>query len=391
MENSALFEFSIPKYIYGHNLEAYPLNKEVAIHELNDFIHVFIKDNFDLYVNPERIRILRLDICYNHFFKNSIQKHQYKKMIIDNGGVNFPARNIRKYENETIMLKYDEYSFKMYDKGAEFKKNDYPKLCESIGIPESNKLQKKADLILRFEITIRASKISDILMQNYNFLIYSDLSLNKKIKELKRFYNMISALTNYLVTNGNKYKSTKDEKYKKKIKERLKNSDYDSITFNVYMLKNYVDAEHPLKDNYIEDCYDTATKSMIKEYRKIFNVKKFFLKTTHITKLLNKSTVGFHYEFTQLLFILLLDLFNSKMQKMTESAIFNPKEIKTIILMNEQLIKNELGINPNKLINYLDNTEMRISRNTLKNYIRDLTLIEKNYSTDIKKEIFFLK
>ena len=166
---------------------------------------------------------------------------------------------------------------------------------------------------------------------------------------------------------------------------------YKKITFNIYMLNNYVDEEHPLKDNYIEDCYDAVTKLMIKEYRKIFNVKKFFLKTTHITKLLNKSTVGFHYEFTQLLFILLLDLFNSKMQKMTESAIFNPKEIKTIILMNEQLIKNELGINPNKLINYLDNTEMRISRNTLKNYIRDLTLIEKNYSTDIKKEIFFLK
>ena len=63
-----------------------------------------------------------------------------------NGSINFPARNIRKFENETIMLKYDEYSFKMYDKGAEFKKNDYPKLCEAIGIEKAILLQTRSNL-----------------------------------------------------------------------------------------------------------------------------------------------------------------------------------------------------------------------------------------------------
>ena len=183
---SAEWEFSIPKYVYGHNLEQYPLNKPDVIYELKEFFNKFIEENYQIKVPLHDIRILRLDICYNHHFDNTIQKHQHKKMIIQNGHINFPARNVTKYGNDTIMINYDHYSFKMYDKGAEFKKHDYLELCkdENFGIEETNKLQLIADKILRFEISYRKPKISDVFMMKYNELILPDLRLKKEIDEL---------------------------------------------------------------------------------------------------------------------------------------------------------------------------------------------------------------
>jgi hypothetical protein len=389
--NEAIFEFSISKYIYGHNLDAYPLNKEDAIYDLNEFLIKFFLDNFDEKISQDNIRILRIDICYNHVFESEKLKHQYKKLIIDNATINFPPKNVIKYENETVMVKYQNYSFKMYDKGLEFEKNDYKELFEYIKAEELKDLLSRSKKILRFEMTFRNNKISDLLMSNYTKLIYPDVMLSREIKNLKAFYNMIFALSNFMLTNINKYKKTGREEYIKKVFKRLEREDYKHIIFNPYMLKNYIKSDYIMKADYIMDCFDSYTKTKISKYNRYFNAKKFYLKISENERQLNKLTVGYCYQFNQLLFDIMFNLFNDKLRKLTNTFSFDNSSLKNIIVHNYQTIKDEMNIHPNKLINYLDNPDMKISKTTLYRYLESLKEISERYIIEEHNINFLLK
>src|SRR5688572_14594533 len=76
--NFVLFEFSIPKYIYGHNLLQYPLSDGNEHDDLKTFIERFFLHEFKAPVKFSDIEIQRLDICFNYEFQTIENKEQYK-------------------------------------------------------------------------------------------------------------------------------------------------------------------------------------------------------------------------------------------------------------------------------------------------------------------------
>lgn len=181
------FNVSIPKYVYGTNILLYntpPTDKDFdyfkhaelkrnlkeAYKRLFHFFNKFWTAEFgELNVNPRFIEINRIDLCYNQVFDSKEDALEYlnqarklKKRY---------ARSASNYSRDwqtSIMYKTDRYSFKIYHKGAEFKKNDSKKLLDLNEKQGANfdvdYYQKFADRILRYEITFRNTYISYLFM-----------------------------------------------------------------------------------------------------------------------------------------------------------------------------------------------------------------------------------
>ena len=126
-------------------------------------------------------------------------------------------------------------------------------------------------------------------------------------------------------------------------------------------------------------------------YNKYFNVKKFYLKISENERQLNKLTVGFSYHFNQLLFNIMFNLFNDKLRKLTNTFSFDNSSLKNIIVHNHKTIKDEMNIHLNKLINYLDNNDMKISKTTLNRYLENLKEISERYIIEEHNINFLLK
>lgn len=180
------FNVSIPKYVYGTNIIHYntpPTSKNFdysrhadiaknlreGYRRLIHFFNKFIKAEFgEISLDARFIEVNRLDICYNQVFDSKPdalgylnQLRKLKKRY---------ARSASNYSRDwqtSIMYKTDRYSFKVYHKGAEFKKNDSKKLRElnetGAGF-DVDYYQSFADKILRYEMTFRNSYMSYLYM-----------------------------------------------------------------------------------------------------------------------------------------------------------------------------------------------------------------------------------
>lgn len=121
------FEFSIPKFVFGHNLLLFPLRGDVDGKELDFFIRDFFKVMFDENYVFLNVVIKRLDCCYNYKFKDKENFELWRKAET----FFFQTLNTKNYKNEnneTFYYKTDAFSCKLYDKKAEFEKHDKQKL-----------------------------------------------------------------------------------------------------------------------------------------------------------------------------------------------------------------------------------------------------------------------
>lgn len=171
------FNFSIPKYLYGHNVAQfvqepnrmnsyYPFRLDEQYKYLfNNFLK-FSDYFFNFYfpfVDKEDIEINRIDFCFNQFFRNKkdslIFLDSIKKIKFSN------SKGFEYVQGEwgtTLMKKNKYYSFKVYHKGEEFRKNDCQELKKinednEVNIFDLSLLQSESDRILRYEMTFRNS------------------------------------------------------------------------------------------------------------------------------------------------------------------------------------------------------------------------------------------
>ena len=180
------FNFSIPKYIFGHNIAQFvtsPFNKnfEQINAELKfqksalykrfvSFMKHFIQNEFvDIKVDLKQVEIVRLDICFNQYFhtkKDALSYLDIQKQIKFNRKRQSANINCRP-TSITYLPKGKTMSFKIYHKGSEYanmkSKKDHKRVnldLQKLGQKpffDVNYLQKHADNILRYEATFRSS------------------------------------------------------------------------------------------------------------------------------------------------------------------------------------------------------------------------------------------
>lgn len=123
-------EFSIPKFLFGHNLLLYPLNGDTDGKELGKFTRKFFKCLFGIdNLSEIGFEYSRIDVSISYKFDSLENYEMYRRCLIYHTSKVKLKRNIQIYgNNETFMYKTDGYSVKIYDKTAEFRKDDYKEI-----------------------------------------------------------------------------------------------------------------------------------------------------------------------------------------------------------------------------------------------------------------------
>lgn len=295
------WNFSIPKYFYGHNIAqsiqnvnepkfnftAHSFNEIVDLgHErLWSYIITFFDNEFPtVKVDYEDLQIKRLDFCYNQIFRTKHDALEYLELQ-----KTVKKKNMRNKElgdsgmhqiyDTSIFFKNQDYSVKIYHKGTEYGKNDKKEhdrinSIKKQQIFDTGYLQEISDRILRYEITIRPSYMSYLFNSN----IFRCTSA--QFKTWKKAYNQIKAI----------YKKNENKKFFES------NNINEQIKLLVPNLKKFIDKKTDL--NFIQlmqfkfskkvspNISDEMAVALLKRFYSEFDVlihtrRKFFFKLSH--------------------------------------------------------------------------------------------------------------
>lgn len=144
------FEFSIPKYLYGHNIAQFvpQAGSETKFHHddlvswkgqvsklhsrLMKFIEKFLTDlciYFELDTIPslDYIEIRRIDLCYNQYFKSKEEalKILHHQMKLNHTKQTKRSKVNREFRTSFEHKKSDGAYFKIYHKGTEYSESEY--------------------------------------------------------------------------------------------------------------------------------------------------------------------------------------------------------------------------------------------------------------------------
>lgn len=230
------FSFSIPKYLFGHNIAQFikhsnsgfnyhfigmqgnfeQLIKADGYRMFMDFMKMFIKETFRgmaKTIKRENVEIVRIDFCYNQFFKSKEEafeysSYMYKQMynVMKRNRTSSTKSSIEDYHNGGFLVKSGVGYHTVYHKGSEFTYSDKRTLTKFIDsyYKEQKKygnikamnakryhdldvLQKTADKILRHESKMQRSYMS------YYFKKYVYRSKDPYYKEQMKRYKKIKA------------------------------------------------------------------------------------------------------------------------------------------------------------------------------------------------------
>jgi len=150
-EKKIKLEFSVPKYIFGHNVYmVYPDEVEMVLYQLwGDLCKVY-KAQFP---TPDKWKLIRLDICYN--WKLPSQEFAQESIDIIKK-FSFPKkRNKKVYPTSVMWLGGRNHSIKFYLKQPEYYKHDFKVLKGNpYTIDLAYDLMNVSGGVLRFEATL---------------------------------------------------------------------------------------------------------------------------------------------------------------------------------------------------------------------------------------------
>lgn len=250
-DDNAVIEFSLPKYFFGQNVSQicfdpshrdfffdkghtdtpeFQFSKGFRIfrHFLKTFFATeFSHCDFDF----SQIQINRIDFCFNQVFdseKEALQYLEYQKRL-KKKYMRIGSEPVK--HKTSIFIKNDRYSFKIYHKGSEFRKNDYKRLEKSLYGGASNPslihFTNFADRILRYEMTFRDSYISQI----YNSKIF-----RMKVKDF-RFLKSVHSKLKSLDDKGLLAPDVPDFL---KLYDEFKRINFDDTYFGEYLNRHFI-------------------------------------------------------------------------------------------------------------------------------------------------------
>lgn len=163
------FNLSIPKEVYGSNVlqfvTGHTETAEGIFRKLIDWFISFFQKYFPEAISLYDVRLFRVDLCFNQLFNSKDDALAYlaeqKKFVPQ---YNSKGNSAVPY-NTGIYYVTRGYTFKIYHKGSEFKKNEYNDIL-AVDNPLSlplNLLQDGADRMLRYEIEYRSAYFNKML------------------------------------------------------------------------------------------------------------------------------------------------------------------------------------------------------------------------------------
>jgi len=307
------FNISIPKYIWGNNLRMYVTHKthkdfdyingasisgnlKESFRKLHEFVRMFNEKH--LQAKLIDISLIRIDLCFNMFFQNKVEKNQYLYYLKSRA-----PRHSRNTSNNPVyrtgIYRTSKLNtLKIYDKGEEFKKNDSKKVRE----PE--KLQKIADKILRYEVEFKASFFKKFI--NTQLEDYKNSPYIKKLRERVKTNDFIywylenkNLQMNFEPSSAYFYNSYLHQQAVNYFKKFLSSFKVESITedtlqtkilrHNNYVRMNKVEKLHKINDRRLKQFVtDLATYG-----RERLIVMDIYPKATYYRNIKKLKDIGF--------------------------------------------------------------------------------------------------
>lgn len=163
---------SIPKFYFGTNVFQFTDKRELESYHVWKKLERFIYELFNtLFSTPPDyidVEVNRIDVCYNQIFLSKDDALAYLKnqKQLQIAFARSDNNKFNEYGSTTIQAINANYSFKIYHKGTEFRKNDLKELAKyNPKAYDLKELQSVADRMLRYEITIRKSGMMYVFRQ----------------------------------------------------------------------------------------------------------------------------------------------------------------------------------------------------------------------------------
>ena len=138
------FEFSVPKILFGHNLESCSVSDAFTA---CSFVRESFNKEFDIDIpTMSEWYCYRIDTCANFILENEDQVRSYIRYLQK---FDYPRRIKNLYEDTGIYFASRHNTLKIYCKGAEFKKHDMRRFISEI---QQRQLYHEAQKILRIEV-----------------------------------------------------------------------------------------------------------------------------------------------------------------------------------------------------------------------------------------------
>lgn len=293
-KNICDFNISVPKFCFATNvfqfIEYYNTNEYTTFALFRKFIVKFLSQFPDKILLSD-CAITRIDLCFNQIFNSYADSKSYLKNLEANLKtiVRKPA-NLVVYGDSGLSYLTTSGYYKVYHKGDEFKKHDAHELQKYPGhdIPY---LQKIADRTLRYETTIRASKLKRLFTGDKakyifdNGVLYQDSGYTPKYFTLKhgdqceKFNeNLFAYLWNEFMNQTQKIQTVNNES-KEIIFQKIR----DCCKLNRLVGKNRIKSE--------VDFIETALLSFHCDIKEIYKAG-FMKESTYYKKKAMLKTVG---------------------------------------------------------------------------------------------------
>ena len=171
----ANFEFSVPKYQWGHNVFLfYPIDLPLIL----EGIRMQFLDQFEMELpDIDTWKVMKLDLCYTW----KLPSQELAETILESiKKLDFPRKETVVYQT-SVIYRGSSYSFKFYLKHDEFMQGDY----KSINKYTPNKaefLKEFSKGCLRVELSTRSGKVKSMFKKTK--VTYKDLLDEQKLKRL---------------------------------------------------------------------------------------------------------------------------------------------------------------------------------------------------------------